>query len=203
MLRSLARVLGGLGLKIRSKKRLLLSKSNIEFDTPIEFRLTLSTDAAIEMLSKSISTPYTFWFSISSMEGPIYHGIINDMRFKIWTKMIRRGPTFAILKGEVIPLNTGSKIDACISAVRWVRYFKVNPIFLGILGILFFVTGLMAVMLDMKYLTFKLWVSCALITIYCIGIFLLMMNFTIYVVKQEKEDLENFIKDMFLNLIID
>ena len=117
--------------------------------------------------------------------------------------MIRRGPTFTILKGEVIPLNTGSKIDACISAVRWVRYFKVNPIFLGILGILFFVTGLMAVMLDMKYLTFKLWVSCALITIYCIGVFLLMMNFTIYVVKQEKEDLENFLKDIFLNFIID
>jgi hypothetical protein len=137
------------------------------------------------------------------MEGPIYHGIINDMRFKIWTKMIRWGPSFAIVKGEVIPLNEGSKIEACISAARWVRYFKVNPIIICILGILFFVTGLMTVMLDTKYLTFKLWVSGTIITIYCIGVFLFMMNFTIYVFKKEKEELENFIKDMFLNFIID
>jgi len=117
--------------------------------------------------------------------------------------MIRRGPSFVILKGEVIPLNTGSKIEVCISAVKWVKYFKLNPKILGILGILFFVTGLMAVMLDTKYFTFKLWVSGAFITIYCIGIFLFMMKFTIYVVKQEKEDLKNFLKDIFLNFIID
>ena len=30
-----------------------------------------------------------------------------------------------------------------------------------------------------------------------------MMNFTIYVVKQEKKDLENFIKGIFLNFIIE
>jgi hypothetical protein len=136
------------------------------------------------------------------MEWPIFHGIINDMRFKIWTKMSRLGPTFAILKGEVIPLNTGSKIEACISAVRWVRYFKINPIILGILGILFFVTGFMSVMLDTKYSTIKLWASGTLITIYCIGIFFLMMNFTIYEIKQEKKDLENFLKGIFLNFII-
>lgn len=182
---------------------MLLSKSNIEFDTPIELRITLSTDAAIEMLSNSISTPYTYGFSMSSMEWPIYHGIINDMRFKIWTKMIRWGPTFAILKGEVISLDTGSKIEACISVVRWARYFKLNPKILGILGILFFVTGFMAVMLDTKYSTIKLWASGTLIAIYCIGIFLLMMNFTIYIVKQEKKDLENFIKGIFINYIID
>jgi hypothetical protein len=117
--------------------------------------------------------------------------------------MIRWGPSFAIVKGEVIPLNEGSKIEACISAARWVRYFKVNPIIIRILGILFFVTGLMTVMLDTKYLTFKLWVSGTIITIYCIGVFLFMMNFTIYVFKKEKEELENFIKDMFLNFIID
>jgi hypothetical protein len=29
------------------------------------------------------------------------------------------------------------------------------------------------------------------------------MNFTIYVVKQEKKDLENFIKGIFINFIID
>ena len=180
-----------------------LSKSNIEFDTPMEFRLTLSTDAAIEMLSDSISTQDTYFFSISSMEWPMYYGIINDRRFKIWTKMIRWGPTFAILKGEVISLDTGSKIEACISAVRWVRYFKLNPKILGILGILFFVTGFMAVMLDTKYSTIKLWASGTLIAIYCIGIFLLMMNFTIYVVKQEKKDLENYIKGIFLNCIVE
>ena len=182
---------------------MLLLESNIEFDTPIEFRLTLSTDAAMEMLSNSISTPDTYWISIFSMEWPIYHGIIDDMRFKIWTKMIRWGPKFTILKGEVISLDTGSKIEACISAVRWVRYFKLNPKILGILGILFFVTGLIAVMLDTKYSTIKPWASGSLITIYCIGMFILMMNFTIYVVKQEKKDLENFIKGIFLNLIIE
>ena len=182
---------------------MLLSKSNIEFDTPIEFRLTLSTDAAIEMLSNSISTPDTYWYSIYSTEWPIYHGIINDMRFKIWTKIIRWGPTFAILKGEVISLDTGSKIEACISAVRWVRYFKLNPKILGILGILFFVTGFIAVMLDTKYSTIKPWASGTLITIYCFGMFLLMMNFSIYVVKREKKDLEKFIKGIFFNFIID
>ena len=137
------------------------------------------------------------------MEWPIYLGIINDMRFKIWTKMIRWGPTFAILKGEVISVDTGSKIEACISTVRWVRYFKLNPKILGIFGILFFVTGLIAVMLDTKYSTIKPWASGTLITIYCIGMFFLMMNFTIYVVKQEKKDLENFIKGIFLNFIIE
>ena len=182
---------------------MLLSKSNIEFDTPIEFRLTLSTDAAIEMLSNSISPPDTYWFSMSSMEWPIYYGIINDMRFKIWTKMIRWGPTFAILEGEVISLDTGSKIEACNSAVRWARYFKLYPKILGILGILYFVTGLMAVMLDTKYSTIKPWASGTLITIYCIGMFLLMMNFTIYVVKQEKMDLEKFLKGIFFNFIIE
>lgn len=182
---------------------MLLTKSNIKFETPIEFRLTLSTDAAIEMLSKSISTPYTFWFSISYMEGPIYQGITNDKRFKIWTKMMRWGPPFAILKGEVVPLNEDSKIEACISAARWVRYFKVNPIILGIFGISYFVIGLLAVMLNTKYFTFKTWVSGTFITIYCIGIFLFMMNFIIYVGKQEKEDLENFIKDIFSNFIVD
>ena len=30
-----------------------------------------------------------------------------------------------------------------------------------------------------------------------------MMNFTIYMVQQEKKDLENFIKGMFINYIID
>jgi uncharacterized membrane protein len=140
---------------------------------------------------------------MSSMEWPIYYGIINDMRFKIWTKMIRWGPTFAILEGEVISLDTGSKIEACISAVRWVRHFKLNPRALGILGILFFVTGLIAVMLDAKYSTIKLWASGTLITIYCIGMFLLIMNFTIYVVKQERKDLEEFIKGTFFNFIID
>ena len=30
-----------------------------------------------------------------------------------------------------------------------------------------------------------------------------MMNFTIYVVKQEMKELENFIKGIFLNLIIE
>jgi len=184
------------------KKQLPLSIVNIEFDTPIEYRLTLSTDTAIEMLSNSISTPDTYWFSISSVEWPIYYGIINDMRFKIWTKMIRWGPTFAILKGEVIPLDTGSKIEACISAVRWARYFKLNPKILGISGILFFVTGFIAVMLDTKYSTIKPWASGMAITIYCIGIFLLMMNLTIYLVKQEKKDLEEFIKDIFFNFII-
>ena len=182
---------------------MLLLKSNIEFDTPIEFRLSLSTEAAIEMLSNSISTQDTYLSSISSMEWPIYYGIINDMRFKIWTKMIRWGPTFAILKGEVVSLDTGSKIEASISAVQWVRYFKLNPKILGILGILFFVTGFMAVMLDTKYSTIKLWASGTLIAIYCIGIFLLMMNFTIYVVKQEKKDLENYIKGIFLNCIVE
>ena len=182
---------------------MLLSKSNIEIDTPIEFRLTLSTDTAIEMLSNSISPPDTYWFSMSSIEWPIYYGIINDMRFKIWTKLIRWGPTFAILEGEVISLDTGSKIEACISAVRWVRHFKLNPRALGILGILFFVTGLLAVMLDEKYSTIKLWASGTLITIYCIGMFLLIMNFTIYVVKQERKDLEEFIKGTFFNFIID
>ena len=117
--------------------------------------------------------------------------------------MIRWGPTFAILNGEVITLDTGSKIEACISVVRWVRYFKLNPKILGILGILFFVTGFMAVMLDTKYSTIRLWASGTLIAIYCIGIFLLMMNFTIYMVQQEKKDLENFIKGMFINYIID
>ena len=185
------------------KQRLLLLKSNIEFDTPIEFRLTLSADDAIEILSNSISTTYTYWFSISSMEWPIYYGIINDMRFKIWTKMISYGPTFVILKGEVIPLGTGSKIEACISTVRWVRYFKLYPKILGILGILYFVTGLIAVMLDTKYSTIKPCASGTLITIYCIGMFLLMMNFTIYVVKQEKMYLEKFIKGIFFNFIID
>ena len=117
--------------------------------------------------------------------------------------MIRWGPTFAILKGEVISLDTGSKIEACISAVRWVRYFKLNPKTLGILGILFFVTGLIAVMLDTRYSTIKPWASGTLIAVYCIGMFLLMMNFTIYVVKQEKKDLEEFIKWIFFNFIID
>jgi len=117
--------------------------------------------------------------------------------------MIRWGPTFAILKGEVIPLDSGSKIEASISAVRWVRYFKLNPKILGILGILFFVTGFIAVMLDTKYSTIKLWASGTLIAIYFIGLFLFMMNFTIYVVKQEKKDLENFIKGIYLNLIIE
>ena len=182
---------------------MLLSKSNIEFDTPIQFRLTLSADAAIEILSDSISTPDTYWFSISSIESPIYHGIINDIRFKIWTKIIRWGPTFAILKGEVISLDTGSKIEACISAVRWVRYFKLNPKILSVLGILYFLTGFIAVMLDTKYSTIKPWASGTLITIYCIGVFLLMMNFTIYLVKEEKKDLEKFIKDIFFNFIID
>jgi len=182
---------------------LLLLESNIEFDTPIEFRLTLSTDAAMEMLSNSISTPDTYWISIFSMEWPIYHGIIDDMRFKIWTKMIRWGPKFTILKGEVISLDTGSKIEACISAVQWVRYFKLNIKILRILGILFFVTGLIAVMLDTKYSTIKPWASGSLITIYCIGMFILVMNFTIYVVKQEKKDLEKFIKGIFANFIID
>jgi hypothetical protein len=137
------------------------------------------------------------------MEWPIYYGIINDMRFKIWTKMIKLGPAFAILKGEVIPLNTGSKIEVCISAVKWVKYFNLNPIILGILGILFFVTGLMAVMLDTKYSTIKLWASGSLITIYFIGMFLLMMNFTLYLVKQEKKELEVFIKSIFFNYIMD
>jgi hypothetical protein len=137
------------------------------------------------------------------MEWPIYYGIINNMRFKIWTKMIRWGPTFTILKGEVISLDTGSKIEACISAVRWVRYFKLNPKFFGILGILYFVTGFIAVMLDAKYSTIKPWASGTLITIYCIGMFLLMMNFIIYEVKQEKKDLEIFIKDIFIRFIID
>ena len=117
--------------------------------------------------------------------------------------MIRWGPTFAILKGEVIPLDTGSKIEACISAVRWVRYFKLNQKVLGVLGGLFFVTGLIAVMLDAKYSTIKVWASGALIAIYCFGMFLLMMNFTIYVVKQEKKDLEKFIKGIFVNFIMD
>ena len=117
--------------------------------------------------------------------------------------MISCGPTFVILKGEVISLDTGSKIEACISAVRWVRYFKLNPKILGILGILYFVTGLMAVMLDTKYSTIKPWAYGTLITIYCIGMFLLMMNFTISVVKQEKKDLEKFIKGIFLDFIID
>ena len=182
---------------------MLSLKSNIEFDTTMEFRLSLSSEAAIEMLSNYISTQDTYFFSKSSMEWPIYYGIINDMRFKIWTKMIRWGPTFAILKGEVIPLDTGSKIEACISAVRWARYFKLNPKILGISGILFFVTGFIAVMLDTKYSTIKPWASGMAITIYCIGIFLFMMKFTRYVVKQEKEDLENFIKGIFLNFIID
>ena len=182
---------------------MLLSKSNIEIDTPIEFRLTLSTDTAIEMLSNSISPPDTYWFSMSSMEWPIYYGIINDMRFKIWTKLIRWGPTFAILEGEVISLDTGSKIEACISAVRWVRYFKLNPKILSVLGILYFLTGFIAVMLDTKYSTIKPWASGTLITIYCIGMFLLIMNFTIYVVKQERKDLEEFIKGTFFNFIID
>jgi len=137
------------------------------------------------------------------MKWPIYHGIINDMRFKIWTKMISWGPTFVILEGEVISLDTGSKIDACISAARWVRHFKLNPKILGIFGILFFVTGLMAVMLDTKYSTIKLWASGSLITIYCIGMFLLIMNFTLYLVKQEKKELGDFIKNMFFNYIID
>ena len=117
--------------------------------------------------------------------------------------MISWGPTFVILKGEVISLDTGSKIEACISAVRWVRYFKLNPKVLGILCILYFVTGLIAVMLDTKYSTIKPWASGTLITIYCIGMFLLMMNFIIYEVKQETKDLEKFIKDLFSNLIID
>jgi len=39
--------------------------------------------------------------------------------------------------------------------------------------------------------------SGTLIIIYFVGIFLFMMNFTIYVVKQEKKDLENFIKAYF------
>ena len=117
--------------------------------------------------------------------------------------MIKLGPAFAILKGEVIPLNTGSKIEVCISAVKWVKYFNLNPIILGILGILFFVTGLMAVMLDTKYSTIKLWASGSLITIYFIGMFLLMMNFTLYLVKQEKKELEVFIKSIFFNYIMD
>jgi len=71
------------------------------------------------------------------------------------------------------------------------------------LGILFFVTGFIAVMLDTKYSTIKPWASGTLIIIYCIGVFLLMMNFTIYLVKQEKKDLEKFIKDIFFNFIID
>lgn len=125
------------------------------------------------------------------------------MRFKIWTKMIRWGPTFVILKGEVISSDTGSKIEACISAVQWVRYFKFNPKILGILGILFFATGFIAVMLDAKYSTIKPWASGTLITIYCIGMFLLMMNFTIYIVQQEKKDLEKFIKGIFIDFIID
>jgi len=137
------------------------------------------------------------------MKWPIYHGIINDMRFKIWTKMISWGPTFVILEGEVISLDTGSKIEACISAVRWVRHFKLKPKILGIFGILYFVTGLIAVMLDTKYSTIKPWASVTLITIYCIVLFLLMMNFTIYVVKQEKKDLEKFIKGIFISFIID
>jgi hypothetical protein len=137
------------------------------------------------------------------MKWPIYHGIINGMRFKIWTKMISWGPTIVIMEGEVISLDTGSKIEACISAVRWVRHFKLNPKILSIFGILFFVTGLIAVMLDTKYSTIKPWASGTLITIYCIGMFLLMMNFTIYVVKQEKKDLEEFIKGIFISFIID
>jgi len=181
---------------------LLLSKSNIEFDTPIEFRLTLGADAAIEMLSNSISIPDTYWYSIYSIEWPIYHGIINDMRFKIWTKMIRWGPTFVILKGEVISLDSGSKIEACISAVRWVRYFQLNPKILAMFGILCFLTGLVAVMLDTKYSTIKPWASGTLIALYCFGMFLLIMNFSIYVVKLEKKDLEKFIKGMFFNFII-
>jgi hypothetical protein len=185
------------------KKRLPLSKSNIEFDTLIELRLTLGTDAVIEMLANSISTPDRYLFSIFSTEWPIYRGIINDMRFKIWTKMVRWGPTFAVLKGEVISLDTGSKIEACISAVRWVRYFKLNPKILGMLGIIFFVTGLIAVMLETKYSTIRPWASGTLISIYCFGIFLLMMNFIIYVVKQEKEDLEKFVKGIFFNFIIE
>jgi hypothetical protein len=185
------------------KKRLQLTKSNIDFETPMEFQLTLSTDAAIEMLSKSISTPYTFWFSMHHMKGPIYEGIINDKRFKIWSKMIRWGPPFVILTGEVVPLNKGSKIEASISAARWVRYFKVNPIILGILGISYFMIGFMVVMLNTKFFTFKTWISGTFITIYCIGIFLFLMNFTIYVGKQEKGDLEGFIKDIFSSFIID
>jgi len=62
---------------------------------------------------------------------------------------------------------------------------------------------IMAVMLDTKYSTIKLWASGTLIAIYCIGIFLLMMNFTIYVVKQEKKDLENYIKGIFLNCTVE
>lgn len=169
----------------------------------MEFRLTLRADAAIEILSDSISTPDTYWYSRSSMQSQIYHGIINDMRFKIWTKTISWGPTFAILKGEVISLDTGSKIEACISAVRWVRYFKLNPKILGVMGILFFVTGFIAVMLETNYSTIKPWASGTLITIYCIGVFLLMMNFTINLVNQEKKDLEEFIKGIFFNFIID
>ena len=99
-------------------------------------------------------------------------------------------------------MDTGSKIEACISAVRWVRYFKLNPKILGIFGILYFVTGLIAVMLDTKYSTIKPWASGTLITIYCFGMFLLMMNFSIYVVKREKKDLEKFIKGIFFNFII-
>jgi uncharacterized membrane protein len=115
--------------------------------------------------------------------------------------MIRLGPSFAILEGEVSPLDEGSKIEACIRAAQWVRYFKVKPIIFGILGILFFLTGL-SVMLDTKYMTFKLWISGTIITIYCIGMYLFMMNFTIYAFKKEKEDLENFIKGIFLNTLL-
>jgi protein-S-isoprenylcysteine O-methyltransferase Ste14 len=136
------------------------------------------------------------------MEGPIYEGIIDDKRFKVWTKMIRRGPTFAILTGEVVPLNKGSKIEACIRAAPWIRYFKVNPIILGIFGISFFVIGLMAVMLGTKYWTIKTWVSGTFLTIYCIGIFLFLMKFINYVGKQEKEDLESFMENIFSNYIM-
>jgi len=59
---------------------------------------------------------------------------------------------------------------------------------------LIFFAGLIAVMLDTKYLTIKPWASGTLIAIYCFGMFLLIMNFSIYVVKRGKKGLEKFLK---------
>ena len=48
---------------------MLLLKSNIEFDTTMEFRLSLSSEAAIEMLSNSISTQDTYFFQYLPWNG--------------------------------------------------------------------------------------------------------------------------------------
>jgi hypothetical protein len=172
---------------------------NEDFDTKIELQLTVSADVAIELLSKAISTPHIFWFSKSYMEGPIYEGVIKEKQFKIWTKIIRRGPPSALLRGQMIHRDGGSRLEAFVTASRWMRYCKVSPPVLGVIGFLSLSTVLLAVMEDTKYLSTSGWSSGIFGLIYCIGIAILLANFFIYIGKGEKEDLENFVKDVFLN----